>query len=77
MTPDMPTLPIALYVGAAPQPGDDRPMPPGCWQRCPCCRGTGEAVRSRVVAQVDDWLITRPSGVGVCGACSGRGFVRF
>ncbi len=73
-----PRLPIEVYVGGAPSPADDRPMPEGCWQQCPVCRGTGEAVRYRVLFVLPGgWKVTDAAGKGVCGACGGRGRVRF
>lgn len=82
MTSDTPSLPIALYVGGAPQPTDDRPMPEGYWRPCPACRNadgrpTGEAMRYRTLFVTSTGFeVVAEAGVGVCRTCSGRRFVR-
>jgi hypothetical protein len=67
---------VPVFVGGAPSPMDDRPMPEGIWRPCPVCRGLGEAMRYRVLFRLPcGWTVTERAGVGVCGACSGRGRV--
>ena len=69
-------LDVRLHVGGAPDPQQDRPMPEGCWRPCPCCVD-GEAVRYRTVLELPGGRrVTEAAGVGVCGACSGGGYVR-
>lgn len=74
MTPDLPTLPVAIYVGAAPQPGDDRPLPEGIWRQCRACDGTGQSVRRWRFRR--GWWVATEQALAICPSCSGNGVVR-